>query len=124
MSYVVSIKRESAPIAQSEFESMLEGISGFRKEGSDVLWQAADPKSKKNYFVLEESGVISVNTPSNAGLRAMQELAKPLRARVIGEEGEDLTDVEVPEGEASLLGCATVIVVLSAVGYFLWWLFS
>ena len=121
MSYVVSIKREGIPITLSEFESARSGIDGFATEPGNVMWYA-EPKAKAQYFMFED-GIVSVTTPSNAALRTMQVVAKQLKARVYGEEGEDLTDVDVPTTDPSKWGCVGLLLLIAGVAYLVWWLF-
>ena len=122
MSYVVTISREHAPISAAEFDAARGNIDGFVKDGNDVYWQAT-PKSDKHYFVLKDGNII-VTTPSDSALIRMQAVAKALGAKINGEEGEDLTDVPVQEGEASFIGCAIALLILAGVIGLAWWLLS
>jgi hypothetical protein len=135
MSYVVSIRRpEGRAISVDELRSLV--------TQDESLHEASPPDTGPDgvgYWALEwkatagaksvpfdlQGGELCVTTPSNAALRKMQELARLLDAQVIGEEGEDLTEVEVPDREFSpamgLSGCAVGVVLVVAA---LWWLVS
>lgn len=121
MSYVVSIKREKSLITAAELEQAIQGIPGFVTDQGGVAWYA-HPKSKATHFILD-NGVILVTTPSSVALETMQLVAKALNATVIGEEGEDLTDVKVPASGPPLWGCAVIVFILGLVIWGLWWIF-
>lgn len=113
MSYVITIRRNS-PISPDELRSAIDGDSQFTIATGDVVvsddilelaW-CPDDAAKPEYFSLS-NGAIDVTTPSNGALQRMQTLAHALDAEVTGEEGEDLTDVEVPGVEAG--GCGPVV---------------
>ena len=122
MSYVVAIKR-ATPIAVEELREVVAGDPEFHIPAGDtlasdvlnVLWQPS-PGDAAVGFVLS-AGVIEVTTPSNSALRKMQRVASTLAARLIGEGGEDLTDVDTPQSEVSprgLIGCVSVAILLLA----------
>lgn len=106
MSYIVSIRRkEGHYISDAELRALIDKDTSLHEVSlQDVKCEEAsacvvewlpEGGSKPVLFVLE-AGEVSVTTPSDAALRKMQELARLLDASVIGEEGEDLTTVEVP----------------------------
>ncbi len=124
MSYVVSIRRDAA-ITSEELRAIVEGdaeltISTAADEHADgvmeLAWQA-DENADPEFFVLSE-GAVDVTTPSNNALNKMQAVAEGLGAQVIGEEGEELTDVEVSDNVPG--GCGpvawTVLLFLVLVG--------
>jgi hypothetical protein len=130
MSYVVSLKRlGDRPISVSEFMELSSEDSSLRKAPSEVplepgileLEWTDESGSAPEYFVLH-AGEVEVTNPSDRALRKMQELAVRLGARVIGEEGEDLTGVSVPHSAvpSSKSGCAVVL--LAVAGALLWFL--
>jgi hypothetical protein len=71
---------------------------------------------EKTHFLFHH-GTLEVTTPNDSALIRMQEIAVALNARVIGEEGEDITDTSVPTGSgcAGLLALPLVLAVLSVV---------
>ena len=75
-------------------------------------------------MVLSSGCINSGTTASNAVLAKMQAMAKSLNASLVGEEGENLTAVEIPGSEITLksgAGCLlAVLVLLAAV---VWWFF-
>ena len=112
MSYVVSIRRDTA-ITADELRSIVQGdpqltaATGTVDRPDDVIelaWQA-DENAEPEFFVLSQ-GVVDVTTPSNNALKKMQAVAERLGAQVFGEEGEELTDVEVSDNVAG--GCGPV----------------
>lgn len=124
MSYIVSIKREGAAIQQAELEAAISDIAGFARDGALIIWQPPQADAKPSVFMLDDSGAIRVTTPSNATLRTMQTVARRLNARVVGEEGEDLSDVSAPDGKTSPAGCIAALAVLAIAGCVVWWLFA
>jgi hypothetical protein len=131
VSYVVTIKRQNgAAVTPQQLQAAIADDPSLRAKSLDadnlehdyleLSWHP-EGQSKPALFILQ-AGEVCVTTPSDSALRKMQELAGRLGARVIGEEGEDLTDVPIPESElswAGLTGCAVIVVVLAAV---VWWL--
>ena len=106
MSYVVSVVRDS-PIEREEVRALAGTSPSFEVEDADgicILHWRGTGTEKRESFVLSE-GSLDVTSPSDAALTIAQELAGKLRARVIGEEGEDLTDVQVSGGVATASGC-------------------
>ena len=112
MSYVVSIRRE-LPITGQDLVAAIDGDKHFSiaenedlTDASVVLRWKKEADSATEYFVLHR-GVIDITTPSNAAMEAAQTLADSLDAEIIGEEGEDLTGVSVPDDDA--VGCGPFI---------------
>ena len=112
MSYVVSIRRE-LPITGQDMVAAIDGDKHFSiAENEDltgasvVLRWKKEAVSATEYFVLHR-GVIDITTPSSAAMEAAQSLADSLDAVIIGEEGEDLTGVRVPDNDA--VGCGPFI---------------
>jgi hypothetical protein len=112
LSYVVSIRRDTA-ITSEELRAIVEGdteltISTAADEHADdamlLAWQS-DENADPELFVLSQ-GAIDVTTPSNIALKKMQAVAEQLGAQVFGEEGEELTDVEVSDVASG--GCGPV----------------
>jgi hypothetical protein len=109
MSYVVSITRpEGPPIEPAEVAGAVAGETGFAQPGNIaehaplLIWQSSTQ-------INLSQGSLWVATPSDAALRMMQTLAVRLDARVLGEEGEDLTEVDLAIGKA---GCAAPALLL------------
>jgi len=124
MSYVVSIRRDAA-ITSEELRAIVEGdaeltISTAADEHADevmvLAWQT-DENADPEFFVLS-LGAVDVTTPSSNALRKMQAVAEKLGAQVFGEEGEELTDVEVSDVGSG--GCGpvawTILIFLILVG--------
>ncbi len=127
MSYVVSIVRE-APISEAELEDIANRDRGFELDRADdtVILRWIDPESDmRESFVLVD-GSLDITTPSDAALKVAQALAAHLGAQVLGEEGEDLSDVDVPGDVASRSGCGPMSGTLAIVAILLtaYWLFA
>ncbi len=127
MSYVVSIVRE-APIGESELEDIANRDRGFELDRADdtVILRWIDPESDmRESFVLID-GSLDITTPSDAALKVAQALAAHLGAQVFGEEGEDLTDVEVTGNVTTSSGCGPMSGTLAIIGLLLiaYWLFA
>nr|BAJ07069.1 hypothetical protein [uncultured bacterium] len=128
MGYIVTIERsEERPIEPEEFRSLAEADAELTVDDAavdaDVLnvWWREASQLEPVAFVLS-AGRIDVTNPSNAALRKMQELAGQLEAKVVGEEGEDLTDVESPDFEVSakgLWGCLGLLVLIAVIVWLL-----
>ena len=127
MSYVVSVVRES-PIEEAELEKIAVEAGDFELEvmdGFSILhWLDAESNARES-FVLSD-GSLDITTPSDAALMAAQELAERLGAKVIGEEGEDLTEVEVSGNVTVSSGCNPVAgsIFLMGVLLALFWLLA
>ena len=80
---------------------------------SFVLHWTGARETATEYFVLER-GEIDITSPSNSALKAAQSLAVSLGAEIFGEEGEDLTDVDIPEIEST--GCGPFAWVILVIG--------
>lgn len=119
----------ATPITRDELESLVAASSDLRlNEGpaddGDLLfhWATSEPGDAVE-FVLVNGEISTLTTPSNAALRRIQMLATELEARVYGEEGDDLTDVPVPEWEQSssgTWGCVALLAVFVTI--VVWWL--
>lgn len=127
MSYVVAITRYGSPLSTREVQSVFRADPSFTveeaesSEGLVASWRAS-PTAASEIFVYSD-GAIAVTTPSDAALLKMQQIAKTLNASVTGEEGEDLTDVElVPRSTAG--GIAMGIVLLAAIIAGLFWIIA
>ena len=127
MSYVVSIVRE-APIDESELEDIASRDRGFELDRADdtIILRWIDPESDmRESFVLID-GSLDITTPSDAALIVAQALAAHLGAKVIGEEGEDLTDADVSGNVTTSSGCGPMTGTFAIIGLFLilYWLFA
>ena len=108
MSYVVSIRRKS-PITEQELLAAIESDDQFSIAEADdlssnsfVLHWSGENETTLEYFVFHR-GEIDITSPSNSALEAAQFLAASLGADAVGEEGEDLTNVNFPETNS--VGC-------------------
>lgn len=127
LSYVVSILRDTA-ISGKELQAAVESDPELTIAVSDVEladgvlkieWRPekhADPE----YFVLFK-GVVDVTSPSNSALKAIQSLAVTLEAQVFGEEGEELTDVEVSNTTPGGCGPVAWTVLIFSLFLFAYW---
>lgn len=99
MSYVVSITRgEEKPIQLNEFEKAVSNDPEFTKapecqdhNSPSYIW-TTNNSNKESYFHYWQPN-IAIESPSYQALIKIQQLAKKLDANVIGEEGEDLSDI-------------------------------
>ncbi len=128
MSYVVTIKRD-IEITVLELQSAIQDDLEFKPASPgvelddgvlDLEWQPED-RENPEYFILSD-GAIDVTTPSNLALRKMQQLATKLGAEVVGEEGESLTEVEVPPDVEQGCGPVGWTVIILLVVFFGYWL--
>ena len=122
MSYVVSIRRKSL-ITEQELVAAVEGDDQFSIAETDdlssdsfVLHWKGENETAKEYFVFHR-GEIDITSPSNSALEAAQSLAASLGADVVGEEGEDLTNVNFPETNSA--GCGPFVWAILGIGAFL-----
>ena len=127
MSYVVSIVRE-APIGESELEDIANRDRGFELDRADdtVILRWIDPETDmRESFVLVD-GSLDITTPSDSALVVAQALAEHLGARVVGEEGEDLSNVDVSGSVTSSPGCGPMTGTLAIIAIFLiaYWFFA
>ena len=122
MSYVVSIVRDR-PIDEAEVRILAGEFPGIEIESADgtlmLHWQV-DGDGDRETFVLTD-GSLDVTTPSDEGLRLAQSFADRLGAQVVGEEGEDLTDVDVATPPATGCGAFVGAIVLIAVLLAVYW---
>lgn len=127
MSYVVSIRRK-LPITEQDLIAAIDGDRYFSIADTDELtsdlvvlhWREQADSAKVN-FVLHR-GVIDITTPSSSALEAAQSLAVSLGAEVFGEEGEDLSNFNVPDNVA--VGCGPFVWAILGIGALLvvYWL--
>ena len=127
MSYVVSVVRE-APIGEPELEDIASRDRGFEFVRTDdaAILRWIDPESEaRESFVLID-GSLDITTPSDAALKVAQALAAHLGAQVVGEEGENLTNVDLSGIAARPRGCGPMAVTLAIIGLLLlaYWLFA
>ncbi len=127
MSYVVSIVRDK-PIDPAEVEALAASSPTFELEDEDgicILHWANTSTDKHESFVLSD-GTLDITSPSDAALTVAQELAAELGARVIGEEGEDLSDVHVTGDPGASTGCGplTGSILLIAALLAAYWFFN
>lgn len=130
MSYIITLRRSlGKPISAEEVHSVIEHASDLELESApsevdEVLFRWTGGEEGSPLDLLFSRGEIeTATTPSNAALRRLQRLAEELNASLFGEEGEDLSDVDVPDIEtakASVWGA--VAVVAFVVALLIWWL--
>ena len=73
-------------------------------DGTCILHWSESGSDKRESFVLS-GGSLDVTSPSDAALTIAQELARKLGAKVVGEEGENLTAAQVSRALGSAPGC-------------------
>ncbi|NIL93572.1 MAG: hypothetical protein GTO71_03815 [Woeseiaceae bacterium] len=127
MSYVVTVVRDT-PIEEEEIRDLAGSSPKFKVEVTDeccALRFASISGGKAEYFVLS-GGSLDITSPSDAALEAAQEMAKVLGGRVIGEEGEDLSNVSASGGLGTVSGCGPLLgsILLIAVLLAIFWLFN
>ena len=122
MSYVVSIRRKS-PITEQELLTAVESDDQYAiaevddlSDDSFVLHWSGENETVVEYFVFHH-GEVDITSPSNPALEAAQSLAALLDANVVGEEGEDLTNVNFPETNSA--GCGPFVWAILGIGAFL-----
>jgi len=122
LSYVVSIRRKS-PISEQELLAVVESDDQFSiAEANDlsndsfVLHWSGESEAVVEHFVFHD-GEVDITSPSNPALEAAQSLAALLGANVVGEEGEDLTNVNFPETNSA--GCGPFVWAILGIGAFL-----
>ncbi len=131
MSYTVSIRRTPEnPLTESEIRALVDGDPTLSLDstagvpGELILRWQADPHSESVGFLFSDGCLDTAAAPSNASLRRMQSWAAALDARLVGEEGQDLTEIDVPSAEVgtgTACGCLLAAAGLVAAG--VWWLF-
>ena len=122
MSYVVSIRRKS-PITEQELLAAVESDDQFSIAEADdlsndsfVLHWSGESETVVEYFVFHH-GEVDITSPSNPALAAAKSLAALLGANVVGEEGEDLTNIDFPETNSA--GCGPFVWAILGIGAFL-----
>jgi hypothetical protein len=127
LSYVVSIRRK-LPITEQELLAAVDGNDQFAIAETDdlsndsfVLHWKRENETAKEYFVFHR-GEIEITSPSNSALETAQSLASSLGADVVGEEGEDLTNVNLSETKSA--GCGPFVWAILGIGalLFLYWI--
>ena len=129
MSYIVSIRRDKGPpISRDEALAIAESeglrVDPSTRAANELRFFCTDATGEFALLHLE-GRIESSTTPSNDVLVTMQRIARRLDARLIGEEGEDLTDAEQPEDVPEITpvrvwGCIALLVLLIAA--VAWWL--
>jgi hypothetical protein len=122
LSYVVSIRRK-IPITGQELLAAIESDDQFSiaetgdlSDDSFVLHWDEDNETAREHFVFHH-GEVDITSPTNSALEAAQSLAASLGANVVGEEGEDLADVNFPETDST--GCGPFVWAFLGIGTFL-----
>lgn len=88
-----------------------------------IQWRP-ESDSERVGFLFSAGSIDTTTTPSNATLRRAQLMAAELGARVFGEEGEDITEADVPKAEVSTKGaCGCLLAVLGLGALAVWWIF-
>jgi hypothetical protein len=124
VSYVVSIVRDR-PIEQGEVRALASDALTLEADEADdfyVLHWTNPAADRRETFVLVD-GSLDITSPSDAALAVAQELAAKLDARVVGEEGEDLSDADVAGGTVTVTGCgplAASIAIIAALLLIYW----
>ena len=116
MSYIIEILRiddtgKSSQISKPEWEALVQDDPQLDAKNSDVATWNAHPSNQEIYFSWHPEGAIHGTSPDEPTLIKMQEIAKKLNARLRGEEGEMIDEVEPTPDKA---GCGTLILVLLA----------
>jgi len=122
LSYVVSIRRKP-PITEQELLAAIESDNQFSIAETDdlsndsfVLHWSGENETAMEDFVFH-LGEIDITSPSNSALEAAQSLAASLGADVVGEEGEDLANVNLTETNSA--GCGPFVWAILGIGAFL-----
>ena len=127
MSYVVSIRRKSL-ITEQELLAAVESDDQFSIAQADdlsndsfVLHWNGENETAREYFVFCR-GEIDITSPSDSAMEAAQSLAASLGADIVGEEGEDLTNVNFPKTNS--VGCSPFVWAILGIGafVFLYWI--
>lgn len=131
MSYLVTIRRAGeSPILEDEVRELVrsDGDLDFPQAAEEVpgelLFHWKQPGGQPVGFLLSHGQIMSTTTPSDEAVAKMQQLARSLNAIVEGEEGEDLTSIELPAGRVTTrgIGCY-VLAFLAFLAVTGWWLF-
>ena len=127
MSYLVTIRRpDDRPILEGELRELAASDEELEVSaaGEELLLRWRQPGEQPFVFLVTEGRIDTTTTPSNAAVRKMQGVARSLGARVIDEDDQDLTDIDVPLTEtagAVTLGC--YIIAAALVALIAWWIF-
>lgn len=131
MSYIISIKRDDdRPIEPDEVSRVIASdteltvAEGSAAGGDMLIYWRASPDAPAVQLTLSGGVIDSAATPSNATLLKMQDIAKKLDARLVGEEGEELTDVVVTDTDATPGQAWVFMILVFAVvaAALIWWL--
>lgn len=120
MSNTVSIK----PVKESDLKNLVETDNNISLETHDEYISVK--YTKKNQAVVFDYSnheISFLGTPSNFEMSMLQKLALKLNAKVIGENGEDLTGVK--DVEVGLEGCGATFYTLIGLilSLTLYWMF-
>lgn len=120
MSQVITISRpmNKSPLTHEDITQLIESddsLSYITDKG--IQWKS--PKSEQLFYInLEQDSLWSDNISldiTDAFLEKLQSISKTLNARIIGEEGDDLSDITLNEcseekfGITGTLGCITSV---------------
>jgi hypothetical protein len=118
MSIVVAIRRPGArPLSRSEIERALETSSDFERD-DDGGWRLIDASAEHELYLNVEVDEAwtdgSREWLSDAALGKLRVLAAVLEARVLGEEGEDITLAKPSVAEAAPESVGKSVTVMAA----------
>src|SRR5436190_21447758 len=107
MSYRVTVTRRGdegvVPISPDELTKVVadDRLWNIVPPSNDYQrWQLVRTEKGRAWQLTLEAGELATSSPENDQLLRLQELAKLLGARVIGEDGADLTNARVTESWA------------------------
>ena len=119
MSYTVIIRRpDDRPILEAEVRGLVSGDGELAfppladADPGELLFHWTRPGQQPVGFLLSHGQIGSTTTPSDEAVAKMQQLAKVLDAVVEGEDGEDLTNVEMPAGRVAGHGAGCYVFAL------------
>ena len=107
MSYVLTIRRAEGevPLDRHDIDRLLTDDDSLSLESDEVIvWRHAD-SGETFHLNLEASSLWTDNThglAADAFLSKLRDVATTLDARVLGEEGEDLSETEASESRSSV----------------------
>ena len=131
MSYIVSVQRsDGSSITVREIEKLvasdpeLQIESGHSAAPQELLvsWRSHSESSAAR-FALIDGSLQSTTTPSEAAIGKLQQISRALGARLVGEEGEDMTDIDVTSVEPARAVGWGCLVLISLVLLAAWWWF-
>jgi hypothetical protein len=101
MSYIISIK----PVSDLDLEKLTQSDGNITLEKQENFTSITVTKDEEKFIFSYSCGeIISLSSPSDKELQLMQDIAFRLKARVVGEEGEDIT-ISFKQN-ADIKGCA------------------